>query len=201
MPALRGPERGTMKRLLIVFALAFAACGGGESKNAAAPAAKPKTPPPPTPAAAKELIAYSPDFSEYQFTNAAYTLPMKKSAMNEPARQAAKELFAAGWIRFVGDDVQLNEKSGGDRRLIIRLNGYVDLVPLARKEFGEVTAVRGQADGAVLVDFGWRWIPNEIGQAFKSGLVKERFDAPQRATAKLMWDGKTWTILRIDEVK
>ena len=189
-----------MRKLLIAIALVLAACSG-EQKTQTPAAAKPQTPPPPSIAAAKEIVASSPDFSEYQFTNAAYTLPMKKSAMNEPARVAAKELSAAGWIKFSGDEVQLTEKSGGDRRFIIRPNGYVDLVPIAKKEFGDVTSVRPEAGGTVLVDFGWRWIPNEVGQAFKSGFVKERFDTPQKATAKLMWDGKSWTILRIEEVK
>ena len=189
-----------MRKLLIAIVFVLGACSG-EQKTQTTAAAKPKTPPPPTTAEAKEIVANSPDFSEYQFTNAAYTLPMKKSAMNEPARAAAKDLSAAGLIKFVGDDLQLTEKSGADKRLIIRPNGYVDLVPIAKKELGEVTTVRPQPDGMILVDFGWKWIPNEVGQAFKSGFVKERFDAPQKATAKLMWDGKSWTILRIDEVK
>ncbi len=148
-----------------------------------------------------DLIANSSDFSEYQFTNAAYTLPMKRSAMNEPARSAARELAAGKWIRFNGDDVELTPKAAGDKRFLVRPNGYVDIVPIAKKDFGSVTAVRLNQDGTVSADFDWRWIPNEVGQAFRSGLVRERFDATQHATAKLMWDGKSWTVLRIDEAQ
>ncbi len=189
-----------MKRLLIAFAFALVACGGGEkTPTATAEKPKPQIPPPPTATAAKDLIANSSDFSEYQFTNAAYTLPMKRSAMNEPARRAARELAAAKWIRFNGDDVELNPKAAGDKRFLVRPNGYVDIVPIAKKDFGSVTAVRPNPDRTVSADFDWRWIPNEVGQAFRSGLVKERFDATQHATARLMWDGKSWTVLRIDE--
>lgn len=189
-----------MKKLLLAFALICVSCGGGETTSTSTVSKpKPKTPPPPSAAEAKGVIENSQDWSEYQFTNAAYTLPMKKSAMNEPARQAARDLAAAKWIRFSGDDVELAEKASGDKRFLVRPNGYVDLVPIAKKELGTVTSVRPNPDGTASADFDWKWIPNEVGQAFKSGLVKERFDAPQRATAKLMWDGKSWTVLRIDE--
>lgn len=191
-----------MKRLLMALVLIVLACNGGEKPvtTSAAPA-KPKSPAPPTAAAAKDAIANSSEFSEYQFTNAAYTLPLKRSAMNEPARNAAQELESAKWIRFGGDDVLLTEKASSDKRFLVRPNGYVDLVPIAKKEFGVVTGVRSNPDGTVSADFEWRWIPNELGQSFRSGLVRERFDTAQHASAKLMWDGKTWAVLRIDEVK
>lgn len=190
-----------MKKFIAVVALVCLSCGGGETPSTSTVSKpKAKTPPPPTAAEAKTIIENSQDWSEYQFTNAAYTLPMKKSAMNEPAQKAAKDLAAAKWIRFRGDGVELTEKASTDKRFLVRPNGYVDLVPIAKKEFGTVTAVRANPDGTVAADFDWKWTPNEVGVAFKSGLVKERFDSPQHATAKLMWDGKSWTVLRIDPV-
>ncbi len=192
-----------MKNALIAVAMICLACGGAETQSTSTADAKtrPKAAPPPTVVEAKNVIENSQDWSEYQFTNAAYTLPLKRSAMNEPAQKAAEDLAAAKWIRFKGDDVELTEQASGDKRFLVRPNGYVDLVPIAKKECGNVTAVRANADGTVSADFDWKWIPNEVGQSFKSGLVKERFDAAQRATAKLMWDGKSWTVLRIDPIQ
>lgn len=190
-----------MKKCLIALAFICVCCSGSEAPpTTSSAAAKPraKTPPAPSAVEAKNLVENSQEWSEYQFTNAAYTLPMKKSAMNEPARKAAADLIAAKWIRFSGNDVELTGRASTDKRFLVRPNGYVDLVPIAKKEFGTVTAVRANPDGTASADFDWKWMPNEVGQAFKSGIVKERFDAQQRAAAKLMWNGKSWNILRID---
>jgi hypothetical protein len=81
-----------MKRLAILLLL-FVAC----SKEPAAekPAEKPAAPPP-TAAEAKHIIESSSDFSEFEFTNSNFTLPMKKSLMlNEPTRNAAEDLRKA----------------------------------------------------------------------------------------------------------
>jgi hypothetical protein len=37
-----------------------------------------------------------------------------------------------------------------------------------------------------------------VGTAFKTGPTHDRFAAPQRATATLLFDGTQWTILKID---
>lgn len=74
----------------------------------------------------------------------------------------------------------------------MRPNGFVDLVPLAKKELTNVTAVRGTN-----VDFDWKWIPNDLGAAIRSGAVHDRYAAPQHATATLLHDGTSWTVLRI----
>ena len=162
--------------------------------------------PPPTPGAgedtraplpsveeARTLIASSSDFSEYEFTNASYSLPMQRSMMNEPAQKAADDLRRAGWIGFDGEgNVTLTAKAKGDKRWLVRQNGFVDIVPLAKKELTSFSAVREDPEGAA-ADFDWKWIPNEIGDAFQ----KERYAAPQKATATLIHDGTSWTILRI----
>jgi hypothetical protein len=184
----------------VAFALlaALVACAPPERKAPVAEkpqAVKPAIPP--TRDEAKTIVADSPDFGEYDFTNAAYTLPMSRAAMNEPARAAAADLKRAGWISFSGDSVVLSAKAKGDKRWLVRPNGFVDIVPLAKKEFLSVDGVRNDSEGNVAVDFTWKWIPNEIGSAFRSGAVHDRFAAPHQATATLIRSGDSWTILRI----
>ena len=118
--------------------------------------------------------------------------------MNEPARQAATELRAAGWIRLdARGNVTLTDKATVDKRWLVRQNGLVEIVPLAKKELASVDAVRPGEDGAALADFTWRWIPNEVGLSFKRGLVKERFEAAQHASATLKFLGGRWQVYLI----
>ena len=117
--------------------------------------------------------------------------------MSEEQRLAANDLEAAGWLRMHDGEVELSPKARGDRRWLVRTNSMIDLVPLASKELVKATAVRSGPDGAPQVDFRWRWIPNEIGSAFRSGAVHDRFAMPQAATATLMRDGASWAVLRI----
>jgi len=154
---------------------------------------------PPTPEEARALIAASAEFSDYQFTNASFSLPLKRSGMNEPTRSAAKDLAAAGWIRFQGDEVQLTQKALGDKRWLVRPNGFVDVVPLARKELTELAAVQKSDDGNVKANFCWRWSPNEIGSAFKGGMLQERFTSMQCAIVTLQpGEGGGWEVLLLE---
>ena len=184
-----------MKRAVWIL-LFVMACTGEKPSTTADKPPRPAAQPPTT-AEAKEIVRKSSDFSEFQFTNVTYTLPLKQSMMNEPARAAAADLEKAGWIDMHGDQVLLSVKGVQDKRFVTRPNGFVDIMPLARKEMGEVTAVRPTAEG-VDVDFTYKWIPNEIGQAFTSGPIHDRLAAPQHeGTATLIHDGTTWMILRI----
>ena len=188
-----------MKRALAVLLLLAACSGGDEKPIEQGTPAKPAAPPPPSAQQARDLIGNSPDFGEYEFTNAGYTTPVSGAAMNEPQRAAAKELSAGGWITVDGSgDIALNDKSRSDKRFLLRSNGLLDIVPLAKKEMGDVTAVRQNPDGTVTVDFAWKWLANEVGAAFRTGLVADRFAAPQDGRATLMWDGTAWTILKIE---
>jgi hypothetical protein len=192
-----------MKRTLAVALVLLAACGGSDEKpiadQTATTATAPATPPPPSPQQARDLIANSAELGEYEFTNASFTTPTSGATMSEPVRQSVKELAAAGWLAVdPKGDVALTEKSRNDKRFLLRTNGLLDIVPLAKKEMGDVTAVRANPDKSVTVDFTWRWIANEVGAAFKTGLVHDRYAAPQDGHASLMWDGTNWIILKID---
>ena len=194
-----------MKRIVVACCAValLAACNGqgpeqGATSTGTVAAARP--PAPPEAAAAAELIAESAEFSEFQFTNAGYSLPLKSSAMNAPARAVAKELAAAGWISIRGDEIVLSAKAAGDRRWLVRPNGFVDIVPLAKKEFISVTGIEPQNDGTVTAVFTWRWLPNDIAQAFQQSELKERYAGDRRASATLMWDGSSWTVLRITKL-
>ena len=88
-------------------------------------------------------------------------------------------------------------KGEGDKRFLVRPNGYLDIVPLAKKELLDVTAVRKTPEGAE-ADIAWRWIPNEVGASFTSGRVKERFDATHHATVKTRDFGSGWAVMLIE---
>jgi hypothetical protein len=193
-----------MKRTFAIALLLLAACWLAACSNEPAPptttaAEKPSTPPAPDAQQARTLIESSPALSEHEFTNAAVTIPVSGAVMSAPVREQAKQLAAAGWIDFDGaGDIMLNDKSRSDKRFLLRENGILDIVPLAKKQMGDVTAVRHNDDGTAAADFTWKWVPNEVGTAFTSGIVHERFAATQNATATLMWDGTNWTVLKID---
>ena len=187
-----------MRRLLIVLLLA--ACTAEKpATETAAPAPEKQRPPAPAAAEAGDLIKSSMEFGEFDFTNAGWTAPVSGARMSEPVRAEARQLAAGGWVAFDGaGDLMLTEKGRNDRRFLMRSNGILDVVPLAKKELGEVTRVR-DADGEVTVDFTWRWIPNEVGTALVSGPTHDRYAAPQNGTATLLHDGTKWTILKIEK--
>ena len=186
-----------MKRTLIALAL-LAACSSEQpaptnTDSAPAPAAAP-----PTAAQARAIIDKSSEFSQHEFTNASVSFPVAGSSMSEPTRALAKQLADAGWLAFDGaGDIMLTDKSRNDKRFLLRENGLLDVVPLAKKELGAVTTVRQNPDGSVNADFTWRWIPNEVGTAFKQGVMHDRFAATQNATANLMWNGSEWTMITV----
>lgn len=178
-----------------------AACGDSEHAKppATSAAVTQKTPAAPSAAAARDLIATSGVFSEFEFTNAAYTLPLQQSAMNPEMKSAAADLRKAGWIHFDGDGkVVLTQKAANDKRWLVRQNGVVDLVPLGHKEVDAVTSLTPQKDGNLEAVFDWHWVTNEVGAAFRGGPVHDRYAAKNlRATATLIPDGAGWSVLRI----
>jgi hypothetical protein len=189
-----------MRRLLIAFLL-LAACTAEQpaTDTTATTAANAQRPAAPSAAEAETLVKGSTDFGELDFTNAGWTAPVSGARMSEPVRAEAKQLAAAGWVALDGaGDLMLTDKGRNDRRFLLRENGLLDVVPLAKKEFGVVEAVRDR-DGEVTVDFTWKWVPNEVGAAFKTGPTADRFGAPQRGTATLIHDGTQWSILKMEK--
>ena len=184
---------------ILLAAILSMACGAEQPvTDTTATVAKKARPAPPSAAEARTLIANSAEFSEFEFTNAGWTTPVSSASMSTPVRDEARQLAEAGWIAMEKTgDVMLTDKSRNDKRFLLRPNGILDVVPLAKKEIGEVVAVRDR-EGEVTVDFTWRWIPNEVGAAFKTGAVHDRFAAQQQATATLLHDGTAWSVLRID---
>lgn len=184
-----------MKRLFAI-ALILAACAQKQPPTTTTAASAPSAHvPPPGAADARGIIQSSMEFGEFQFTDAAYSLPVSHAAMNEPARAAARDLAAAGWIAMDGaGDVMLNERSRVDKRFVLRPNGILDIVPLAKKEMGDVQAVRANADGTASADFTWRWIANEVGTAF----LRNQFEGTHNATATLFRENGEWRVLKID---
>jgi hypothetical protein len=189
-----------MKRAFIALLL-LAACSKEPAPPTTTAAEQAKTPPPPSAEQARELIAKSSDFSEFEFTHAGISIPVSAAAMSEPARQTAAQLAAAGWVELDGaGDVMLTDKSRADKRFILRPNGLLDVVPLAKKELGTVSAVRlNPNDGQAVAEFTWRWIANDVGTALTSGLEHDRFTAASNnANATFIWDGTSWSLLKIE---
>jgi hypothetical protein len=186
-----------MKRVVLALAL-LAACSS-ETPTTTTASDAPKAATPPNAQQARAIIEKSGEFSQFEFTNAAVSFPVAGSSMNEPTRNLAKQLAAAGWIAIDGSgDLMLTDKSRSDKRFLLRENGLLDIVPLAKKELGDVTTVRQNPDGTVNADFAWHWIPNEVGTAFTSGPMHDRFAAAHTATANLMWNGTEWTMITVD---
>jgi hypothetical protein len=188
-----------MKRILVALAL-LAACSS-EKPSATTTAAQPSGPPP-TAAQARATIEKSSEFSQHEFTNAAISLPMAGSSTNPATRETVRQLAAAGWLAVdPAGEIMLGDKSRSDKRFIIRENGLMDIVPLAKKELGDVTAVRVNPDGTVNADFNWHWIPNEVGSVFTTGPLHDRFAGTQNATANLMWNGTGWAMISVEKSK
>jgi len=182
-------------RRLIGIALLAAACGGGEKQATTAVApARPPAPHRACPSAteARGIVEASSDFGELDFTQAAVTIPIKKSSMNAPQLGNTKRLATAGWLKFDGDEVVLT-KGKSDPRFNVRPNGFIDVVPIAKKKLINASNVHPTPEGCD-ANIQWMWIPTEVGAAFKES---ELFTPTHTATATLMWDGANWTMLRI----
>ncbi len=190
-----------MKRAILALALLAACSSESPTTTTAATSAAPSSAAatPPTAQQAREIIAKSSELGQHEFPNAAISLPVTGANRNEPTRVIVQQLKDAGWLDVDGSgDLMLSDKSRSDKRFVLRENGLLDIVPLAKKEMGDVSAVRPNADGTVNADFTWRWIPNEVGTAFTTGPLHDRFAAPHNATANLMWNGTTWALIAVE---
>jgi hypothetical protein len=185
-----------IESILLIALVALAVACGGEKHAATSTAPAKKTPAKlPSVGEAQRMIESSSDFGQLEFDSTAVTLPMKKSAMNKLQLENAKQLEAAGWLKFNGDDVELT-KGKGDARFNVRGNGFMDVVPVAKKKLRTVSNVRASADGAD-ADVTWQWEPTEVGTAFRSGEVAKMFGTEKRSVTTFIWDGTNWSVLHI----
>lgn len=190
-----------MRIVLLISTLVLAACSSPEPQQKNAPAAEAKSPSAPLPSRdqARQLIESSPEWSDHQFTYASWSVPLRANAMNEAHKKTVQELRTAGWLGLDGEgNAILTEKAKADRRFLVRPNETLDVVPLAKKEITDVSEPQPLPDGNARVVVDWRWVPNEVGDALKSGLVRQVFDAPQRSNVTLMPSGDGWAVLIIE---
>ena len=183
-----------MRRSLWILVMLLAACGQEQPAITNTQTTAPQVTPP-SADDARKIIQSSMEFGEFQFTDAAYSMPVSHSAMNDPQRAAARALQSAGWLAIDGaGDVMLSDKARTDKRFLLRPNGILDIVPLAKKEMGGVVAVRANPDGTAAADFTWHWIANEVGGAF----LRNQFEGTRNATATLFRENGEWKVLKID---
>lgn len=193
-----------MRRGTLVFLLTgviFAGCADeqrADSGHVAPTDTTPETAPPSTDEAAS-IISDSQSFGDYQFTYAAWSFPLDRPLTNETQLAMAGDLADQGWIELRDDQVVLTEKARQDRRFLERPNGSLDIVPLARKELTEVVSVEPGPRGEVIARFRWKWIPNEVGDAFRSGPPRKRFDAEHEAVATLRSSGDSWEVWSVKD--
>jgi hypothetical protein len=193
--AILAPMRSLISPFVLIAFLS--GCGGEKAAPSQPPAAASTAMPSPT--EAKQIIETSPEWSDFQFTYASWSLPLKAASMTDAHRKTAQELRDGGWVSLDGEgNVVLTAKAKGNKRFLVRPNATLDIVPLAKKELTAVSAVTPKSDGNASANVEWRWIPNEIGSSIKSGLLRQQYDADHHAVATLMpVDGK-WTVLLIE---
>lgn len=148
---------------------------------------------------AKALIESSPTFGTYQFSKDAVSIPLQKSLLTDANREATEDLVKAGWLRFHRDEILLTPKAKKDKRFLVRDNGFVDVVPLAKKELVSVDAIGHDQEGSPTVEFTWHWIPNDIAKAFH-GKLATRFSSTYHARATLLEMNGKWDILTINPI-
>ncbi len=197
-------NRNTFVLLATTILLAtLLGCGGGETASTTPVPEPAKTlVEPPSTEVAFDIVSKSQLFSEYNFTRAAFSLPMQANLLKGAALESAQDLAKAGWV-FIDEagNLVLAPKADGDKRFIVRPNGSLDIVPLAKKEFASVDALGHDEEGDVTVDFTWHWMPNEVGQSFEHGEIATRYDGDRKARATIYPTRDGWNVLRIREIK
>jgi hypothetical protein len=187
-----------MKNALVLFCLLPIACSRPEVPAASAPKPALQLP---TPTEARAIIESSAEFPDFQFTYASWSVPLRKDAQNEATKKTVNELRAGAWLGYDGDgNVILADKARNDKRFLVRPNGTLDVVPLAKKHLVSVTSIEPKGEEAVAT-FVWLWEPNEIGALLKSGLLPMQYAAPHRARATLMQSDGKWIVQLIEEVQ
>ncbi|MEO8216914.1 MAG: hypothetical protein ABI718_07520 [Acidobacteriota bacterium] len=192
---------GHTAAVLLLFTMFPFACNAPEAvteSTATVTASPAPAPSPPSSDQARTIIADSAEWSDFQSPYSAWSLPTSKSMLGGAALQGARDLEKAGWISLRSGDAVLTEKARGDRRFLERPNGSIDIVPLAKKEITTADTIRPGPEHQLLVDVQWQWIPNDVGQAFRSGAIRDRLTGTYQATVTLQpAERGGWEVLRI----
>lgn len=187
--------------ILILSALIIAGCGEipeAPKAPANAPAAAPAVAPP-TKAEATQIVGDSAEWSDYQFTYSSWSFQLGTPVAHPTTRQLVDDLVVAGWLRMTkGGVVELTERAKTDKRFLVRANNSLDIVPMAAKELVGVTSIKSEPDGAARAEVRWKWVPNDVGASFRSGFIKERYDAPQVAVATLERANGAWRVRKVE---
>jgi hypothetical protein len=185
----------------LILVLLVPACGKPE-QHAVATETRTAIPrlPPPSPAQALLLIRDSPELGDLHFTDAAVSIPVEKTNQHGEQSLYARALAQDGWLANK-PNVELTDRANQDRRFLLRTNGVLDVVPLAKKELIDVVSVTDNRDGTAAATFNWRWIPNDIGRLFPpQTMLGKRYSQPSyRAVATLQNDGTVWSVKRIED--
>ncbi|MHB0969750.1 MAG: hypothetical protein ACYC7A_16190 [Thermoanaerobaculia bacterium] len=195
--------------IILLSALILAGCGGASespgpaTETAAAPAsAAPPSVALPSAADAAKIIGDSAEWSDYQFTYSSWSFQLGTPIAHPTTRQLAEDLATAGWLRVTPDGmIELTAKAKSDKRFLVRSNNSLDIVPMAKKELVGVTSVDANSDGTARADVRWKWVANEVGSSFRSGFIKERYDAPQVAIATLEPAESGWKVRSVEPAK
>lgn len=190
--------------ILILSALITAGCGKvpeAPKAPANAPAAGSAVAPP-TEAEAMQIVGDSAEWSDYQFTYSSWSFQLGTPIAHPTTRQLVDDLVAAGWLRVTkAGMIELTEKAKTDKRFLVRATNSLDIVPMAKKELVGVTSVTLEPDGVVRAEVRWKWVANDVGASFRSGFIKERYDAPQVAVATLENANGAWRVRKVEPAK
>jgi hypothetical protein len=195
--------------IIFLSALILTGCGGAAESPGPATGTAVATDPAESPsvalpaaADAAKIIGDSAEWSDYQFTYSSWSFQLGTPIAHPTTRQLAEDLAAVGWLRVTPDGmIELTEKAKSDKRFLVRSNNSLDIVPMAKKELVGVTTVTANPDGTARVDVQWKWVANEVGSSFRSGFIKERYDAPQVAIATLEPAGSGWKVRSVEPAK
>ena len=191
-----------MKRLACVVLL-LAACGGEKPAETTTAATATTTtaaaaPALPTLEEAQKIVAESGPFSEFELDYAAVNVPVSLATASEEQRSVADDLKRTGWVTIENDTVAFTEKAKNDPRFNMRQNGFFDVVPLGKKQIVATKQVVPGDAGQARVFFVWQLVPNEVGKEID--LLSQRFIDENDAMATLIYDGTSWSVLKITPV-
>ena len=143
-----------------------------------------------------QIVGESPEWSDYESPSSAWSFAIDVKAINPLVRANADDLAKAGWIVIGKERVTLSDKARTDPRFLTRPNGFIDVVPIAKKEIASVD-LNTKSGEVVICDLTWTWRANEVGSAFVSDPLHAKLTSPQYATVELRPYKGRWGVWEI----